>query len=78
MFRNDHRPVLRGPGEVPGSLQEMVDKRKYLRDVPKDPFTRSNDTWVIVAPRQPGEAQEVKGSGCTTCTAVPPWSAPTA
>lgn len=38
-------------GKYPDSLQELVDnKNKYLREVPKDPFTKSRDTWVTVAP----------------------------
>src|SRR5512136_2234506 len=32
-------------GKYPDSLQDMVDK-KYLRDIPKDPFTNMKDTWV--------------------------------
>ncbi|MBS1788109.1 MAG: type II secretion system protein G [Acidobacteria bacterium] len=30
----------------PNSLQDLVD-RKYLREVPVDPVTQSNQTWVI-------------------------------
>ncbi|TGU70857.1 prepilin-type N-terminal cleavage/methylation domain-containing protein [Geomonas terrae] len=38
-------------GKYPESLQELVDnKNKYLREVPKDPFTRSKETWVVSAP----------------------------
>ena len=33
----------------PASLDEMVEK-KYLRSVPRDPFTRKADTWVMVEP----------------------------
>jgi len=47
-------------GKYPDSLQELVDKR-YLKEIPKDPFTRANDTWVVKAP-PPVEGQEVKGS----------------
>ena len=36
-------------GKYPDSLQELVEK-KYLPDIPRDPFTKKNDTWVIVAP----------------------------
>lgn len=38
-------------GKYPETLQELVDnKNKYLREIPKDPFTKSKDTWVIAAP----------------------------
>ncbi len=33
----------------PNSLDELVEKR-YLRDLPKDPFTRSAETWYTIAP----------------------------
>jgi general secretion pathway protein G len=36
-------------GRYPGSLEELVSKR-YLRAVPRDPFTGSSTTWVPVAP----------------------------
>ena len=36
-------------GRYPGSLDELVSKR-YLRAIPKDPFTHSNTTWVAVPP----------------------------
>jgi general secretion pathway protein G len=49
-------------GKYPDSLQEMVDnKNKYLKEVPKDPFTKSSESWVIVAP-PPTEGQEIKGA----------------
>lgn len=48
-------------GKYPDSLQDMVDK-KYLRDIPKDPFTNLKDTWVVATPPPAGEGQEVKGS----------------
>ncbi len=49
-------------GKYPDSLQEMVDnKNKYLRDVPKDPFTKVSDSWVIMAPPTT-EGQDIKGA----------------
>ena len=36
-------------GRYPGSLEELVAKR-YLRSIPKDPFTHSASTWVPVPP----------------------------
>ena len=39
-------------GRYPDTLQDLVTKR-YLRSLPKDPFTRSNGTWIVVAPQDP-------------------------
>ena len=36
-------------GKYPDSISELKEK-KYLRDIPIDPFTKSADTWVTVAP----------------------------
>lgn len=35
--------------KYPNSLDELVEKR-YLRDLPKDPFTRSAETWYTISP----------------------------
>jgi general secretion pathway protein G len=51
-------------GKCPDSLQELVDK-KYLRDIPADPFTKSKETWVIIPPVDQGETEnggETKGA----------------
>jgi general secretion pathway protein G len=62
MFRSTIDQFYADQGKYPDSLQEMVDnKNKYLREVPKDPFTRSNTTWVIMAP-PPVEGQDIKGA----------------
>ncbi|HET7198652.1 MAG TPA: prepilin-type N-terminal cleavage/methylation domain-containing protein [Burkholderiales bacterium] len=37
-------------GRYPASLEELVAKR-YLRAIPKDPFTDSSATWVPVPPQ---------------------------
>jgi general secretion pathway protein G len=37
-------------GKYPTSLEELVAKR-YLRSIPKDPFTHSASTWVAVPPQ---------------------------
>ena len=37
-------------GKYPTSLEELVAK-KYLRAIPKDPFTQSASTWVAVPPQ---------------------------
>ena len=49
-------------GKYPDSLAELKDKN-YMREIPKDPFTRTADSWVIIAP--PPEA-----SGTTTSTST--------
>jgi len=39
-------------GKYPTSLEELVAKR-YLRSIPKDPFTQSTSTWTPVPPADP-------------------------
>ena len=39
-------------GKYPASLEELVAKR-YLRSIPKDPFTQSATTWTPVPPTDP-------------------------
>ena len=39
-------------GKYPTSLEELVAKR-YLRAIPKDPFTQSATTWTPVPPSDP-------------------------
>lgn len=41
-------------GKYPDSLESLVQKR-YLRALPVDPVTESNQTWVIVAPADPSQ-----------------------
>jgi general secretion pathway protein G len=36
-------------GRYPANLDELVAKR-YLRSIPKDPFTQSASTWVAIPP----------------------------
>jgi general secretion pathway protein G len=50
-------------GKYPDSLQELVEK-KYLRGIPKDPFTGSNDTWRTLPPINLGQVvTEERGIG---------------
>lgn len=39
-------------GKYPDKLDDLVQK-KYIRAVPLDPVTRSESTWVVVAPDDP-------------------------
>ncbi len=43
-------------GQYPDQLEDLI-ARKYLRDIPRDPITESNETWIIVPP-----TNDVKGS----------------
>ncbi len=40
-------------GDYPQALDSLVQKR-YIRAVPMDPFTRANDTWILIAPESEG------------------------
>lgn len=44
----------------PDSLEDLVDN-KYLRDIPRDPFTESTETWEIIAPEPTLEGQLAEG-----------------
>lgn len=39
-------------GKYPASLDDLV-ARKYLRKIPLDPITDSNQTWIVIAPDDP-------------------------
>jgi general secretion pathway protein G len=39
-------------GRYPDTLDDLV-ANKYLRDVPTDPVTESNTTWIVVPPAPP-------------------------
>lgn len=43
----------RDKGRYPNALAELVDAR-YIREIPEDPVTRRNDSWVVVAPSAGG------------------------
>jgi general secretion pathway protein G len=60
-FRSTIDQFFADQGKFPDSLQEMADK-KYLRDLPKDPFTNSKDTWITVSPPPPTDGGDVKGN----------------
>lgn len=60
-------------GVFPPTLNELVTKG-YLRSIPKDPFTNSNTTWIVVAPPRPEETgvYDVKsGSNERSLSGVP-------
>lgn len=49
-------------GRYPGQLAELV-RSKYLRNIPRDPFTRSSDSWTCVPPEPASDGQIAEG-GC--------------
>ncbi|MHB1397587.1 MAG: type IV pilin protein [Trichloromonadaceae bacterium] len=44
----------------PDSLQSLVEN-KYLRGIPRDPFTESVDTWTTVPPEPSPEGELAEG-----------------
>jgi general secretion pathway protein G len=61
-FRSTIDQFYADQGKYPDSLTELADK-KYLRAIPKDPFTDKNDTWVTVPP--PPGAGATASTGAT-------------
>ena len=48
-------------GKYPETLQELVDnKNRYLRDLPKDPFTKAAD-WITEPPPPTDDGQDSQG-----------------
>ncbi len=48
-FRSTIDQFCADQGKYPDSLQDLVEK-KYLRDIPVDPFTKSKETWQVLPP----------------------------
>jgi general secretion pathway protein G len=44
----------------PESLDELVEQH-YLRSIPKDPITRSDQTWTTASPEPPEQGEPVEG-----------------
>ena len=60
-------------GQYPDALAGLVDKR-YLRAVPVDPFTKTSDSWLVVAsedPDHPGVRDIHSGSPETSLDGTP-------
>jgi general secretion pathway protein G len=47
-------------GKYPESLESLVES-KYLRDIPRDPFTNAQDSWELVAPTPTIEGEVAEG-----------------
>ena len=61
-FRNVLDQFYVDQGKYPDSLQELAEK-KYLRNIPMDPFTKKNDTWVVLPPSPPPAMSSTKKRG---------------
>ncbi|HLO25092.1 MAG TPA: prepilin-type N-terminal cleavage/methylation domain-containing protein [Geobacteraceae bacterium] len=61
-FRSTIDQFYADQGKYPDALQELVEK-KYLRDLPKDPFTDSKETWQMVPPPSPSADAPVQNIG---------------
>ena len=60
-------------GQYPDTLPALVEKR-YIRNVPVDPFTKSAETWLIVSsddPDHPGVRDIHSGSPDTGFDGTP-------
>lgn len=60
-FRSTIDQFFADQGKFPDSLDELVEKR-YMRDLPKDPFTNAKDTWQTAPPPPPTDGSEIKGN----------------
>jgi len=60
-FRSTIDQFYADQGKFPDSLQDLVDK-KYLRGIPKDPFTGSSDTWITIGPSTSDDGAVAEGS----------------
>lgn len=46
--------------KYPESLEALVDA-KYLRDIPRDPFTNAEDSWEVTVPTPTVEGEVAEG-----------------
>jgi len=49
-------------GSYPDTLDQLV-QNKYLRDLPRDPFTSKNNSWNCLPP-EPAESGQLAEGGC--------------
>ena len=61
-FRNIIDQFHADQGKYPDSIPELVEK-KYMRELPKDPFTGSNESWQPVEPPPQSSPSGSGGSG---------------
>ena len=62
-------------GRYPDALAELVSKR-YLRALPRDPLTRSTDSWIVVPPadREKGGVYDVHSAASGTGSDGKPYA----
>lgn len=46
--------------KYPESLESLVES-KYLREIPRDPFTNAQDSWELVVPTPTAEGEVAEG-----------------
>jgi general secretion pathway protein G len=56
-FRTTLDQYYADQGKYPDTLDDLKSKQ-YMRDIPKDPFTGKNDSWVTVEPPPAPSSQE--------------------
>ena len=62
-------------GRYPDNLEQLVEQR-YLRELPIDPITNSNKTWILVPPQNaPGRIYNVKSGASGNDSSGKPYSA---
>jgi general secretion pathway protein G len=66
-FRNIIDQFRADQGKYPDSIPELVEK-KYMREIPKDPFTGSNESWQPVEPPPESSSSGSGGSGSSATT----------
>jgi general secretion pathway protein G len=66
-FRNTIDQFYADQGKYPDSLPELVEK-KYMRELPKDPFTGTSDSWVVVPPPPEPTPSSSSGGGSSDST----------
>jgi general secretion pathway protein G len=62
-------------GRYPDALAELVSKR-YLRALPRDPLTRTTDSWIVVPPadREKGGVYDVHSAASGTGSDGKPYA----
>jgi general secretion pathway protein G len=60
-FRNTLDQFYADHGKYPDALEELKEKQ-YMREIPKDPFTGNNTSWVTVDPPPPSGTTSSAGA----------------
>ena len=60
-FRTTLDQFYADQGKYPDTLDDLKQKQ-YMRDIPKDPFTGKNDTWVTLPPPVESTSSSSTGS----------------